>query len=209
MLVRFYYLMLKILLIDDDSSLIQDMLELFGYDVDVADNGKLGLEMLKDSFKYDLVILDLVMPNIDGWGVLQKIRKDPECSTIPVLILSSCKGNKSIVAGLRRGADAYLEKPIEPHVLMANIEAMHRRSNWGKSTLPLKSLDSSKYELLTAREREVLKEIAKGHKNEDIASNLCISSLTVKNHVVNILKKLEVSNRTEAAVALKDAIFSS
>ncbi len=101
--------MLNILLIDDEPNLIRDMLRIYGNDVELALNGIEGTQKLQGSTAgYDLIILDIVMPRMDGWEVLKYIRTNPVYLQIPVIMLTSCREDRSLVKGLHRGADIYL-----------------------------------------------------------------------------------------------------
>lgn len=196
--------MYRILLIDDDATLVADMLTMFGYTVDVAPDGYSGIQMLQKTEKpFDLVILDVQMPRMDGWSTLRTIREGQTDANIPIIMLTSSDSEESVVHGLRRGADEYLAKPIAPRRLLAHIEALVRRTRWDHEMDPHASVAdaarSESIDLLTQRETQVLKCIAQGFPNQQIAEQLTISEVTVKNHLANIYRKLNVSNRTEAA----------
>jgi two-component system, NarL family, response regulator len=135
---------------------------------------------------------------------LKLIRGDEEAKELPVMMLTSCDDEKSVVSGLRRGVDTYLTKPITPSRLMAHIEALSRRVEWGVKThgdskLPVDESIQASIKLLTQREKELLELIVKGYSNQKIGQELVISETTVKNHIAHIFKKLNVSNRTQAA----------
>ncbi|MGE0200744.1 MAG: response regulator transcription factor [Candidatus Melainabacteria bacterium] len=195
--------MLKLLLIDDEPNLIRDILTLYGFEVDLAKNGLEGLKLIQEH-NYDLVILDLMMPVMDGWEVLNVIRHDPIHGQLPIIMLTSCNNDTSKARGLNRGADMYLTKPVDPTALIAQIKALHRRIDWQKTksvseTVAETSFEKYPIKCLTERENEILDYIAQGRSSQWIADNLVISILTVKNHIANIFKKLNVSNRTQAA----------
>ncbi len=197
--------MQKILLIDDEPQIVQDILSLYGYDVNVETDGYSGIQhLMQDETSYDLVVLDINMPKMDGWNVLKAIRNGDACRNVPVMMLSSNDKEDSIVTGLRRGADEYLTKPVTPSRLLAHVESLFRRTQW-ETKASQKLIDpevESKKEamkLLTARETEILKHLVQGMSNQDIGKKLVISETTVKNHLAHIFKKLNVSNRTQAA----------
>ncbi len=197
--------MIKILLIDDNPTIVRDMLTMFGYETDVAMDGFEGIQKLMDTKSdYDIVILDVHMPKMDGWAALKYIRNGEHRPNVPIIMLTSASEENSIIAGLRRGADEYLVKPIAPGKLLAHIEALTRRTQWESKAAeqlydPEKEMMLGAFELLTSRERELLTYIAKGLSNSKIGDALSISETTVKNHLAHIFKKLNVSNRTEAA----------
>ena len=118
-------------------------------------------------------------------------------------MLTAVSEEQKIVSGLKIGADDYIVKPFILPNLLARIEAVLRRSNWNKKEV--KNVDISftsgePVEALTQREVEVLTMVAKGASNHDIAEKLFLKEVTVKTHVTNILKKLKVSNRTQAVL---------
>jgi len=118
----------KILLVEDDlelSKMICDFLSrIGGYVVEVTDNGQTACRMI-DEQTFDLVILDLMLPGLDGMGVCRYIRKE---HNVPITILSAKDDEFIETATLSLGADNYLKKPISPHLLLAHIEALIRRS---------------------------------------------------------------------------------
>jgi DNA-binding response OmpR family regulator len=118
---------LALLMVDDDAelcSMMQEFLHEAGHHLDVAHNGGDGLARIS-SQPYDLVILDVMMPIIDGIGVLQQMRKRAE---IPVIMLTARAEQKDRVQGLNAGADDYVPKPFDPDELHARIHAVLRRT---------------------------------------------------------------------------------
>jgi DNA-binding response OmpR family regulator len=120
-----------ILLIEDDQRLAQmvcDYLQQFGFILTHAMNGQLGLQKLQDPQPAHLVILDLMLPDIDGLEVCRSIRALPNaCSKVPVLMLTAKGDPMDRVVGLELGADDYLSKPFEPRELLARVRALFRR----------------------------------------------------------------------------------
>ena len=120
-----------ILLIEDDQRLAQmvcDYLQQFGFILTHAMNGQLGLQKLHDPQPAHLVILDLMLPDIDGLEVCRSIRALPNaCSKVPVLMLTAKGDPMDRVVGLELGADDYLSKPFEPRELLARVRALFRR----------------------------------------------------------------------------------
>jgi DNA-binding response OmpR family regulator len=116
----------KILAVDDDPfllQLIEKSLTKDNYEVIVAPNGKEGLRLLAETNPH-LVILDIMMPNLDGWEICSRIRK---VSTVPIIMLTALGAQDDIVRGLRAGADDYLVKPFHPDELSARVSAVLRR----------------------------------------------------------------------------------
>lgn len=117
----------KILLIEDDaeiSRLTTMYLEVEGYDVTVVEDGALAIASIK-SAKPDLIILDLMLPGMNGIEICKQAR---HFYHQPILVLTACDDDISEVSLLKLGADDYLKKPLKPHVLVARIEALRRRS---------------------------------------------------------------------------------
>ncbi len=193
----------KILIIDDNAKLLQDALPLYGYEVQSANDGLLGLKLLDENPDFDLVLLDVVMPNLDGWETLKAIRQNAKISKIPIIMLTSVSETANQISGLKFGADDYVVKPFVLPNLLARIEALLRRSNWNKSEkhgniLPFVS--GEKISPLTQREKEILTLVAKGSSNSQIAQKLFVREVTVKTHLNSIYRKLNVDNRVQAVL---------
>lgn len=193
----------KILLVDDNPKFLEDVLPFYGYEVKCAHNGVECLEILNSDELFDLVLLDIMMPKMDGWETLKNIRKTPICKDIPVIMLTAVNEDQKMVTGLKIGADDYIVKPFVLPNLLARIEAVLRRSR----TLQNKSQKSNvtinqinQFNSLTRREKDVLLLVTQGENNKSIAEKLVVSEITVKSHLNNIFKKLNVSNRTQAVL---------
>jgi DNA-binding response OmpR family regulator len=116
----------RILVVDDDPSLIvllSRMLVRIGVPPQTAQTGKEALELLYAGH-YDLLILDLMLPDIDGFEILSRIRNDPRFDSMPVLILSAIADPDGISKGLALGADGYLTKPYLPNTLTSRVRAL-------------------------------------------------------------------------------------
>lgn len=193
----------KILLIDDNPQSVKDALEMYGYEVDIAQDGLSGLNILNKNCDYDLILLDVMMPKLDGWETLKAIRNKKETKTIPVIMLSAVDGDNKQISGLKFGADDYIVKPFILPNLLARIEALLRRVKWQKeeinsSRLQFKS--SKKITPLTSREKQILSLLSKGALNKEIADKLFVREVTVKTHLNSIYRKLGVENRTQAVL---------
>lgn len=191
----------NILLVDDNPKYLKDALPFYGYNVDTAVNGIEACAMLdKNPYKYVLVLLDVMMPEMDGWETLKKIRKNEDTKYVPVIMITAVSEEQKIISGLKLGADDYIVKPFILPNLLARIEAVLRRSNWQKKSplteRPIVSNDETPK--LTAREKEILILAAKGESNNQIAKAMVLSEATIKSHLNNIFKKLNVKNRTQA-----------
>ena len=119
----------KILVVEDDSSLqelLQFNLEKDGWQVTVVDSGETALLKVVDLLP-DMIILDLMLPGVDGRQVCQQVRRYPKTSSIPIIMISALGQDEHIVGGLELGADDYVAKPFSPDVLRARIDAVLRR----------------------------------------------------------------------------------
>ena len=145
----------------------------------------------------DLVLLDLRMPGADGLSVLDELRE--RYPQIKVVIFSALDSHEQIEAALRRGADGYVVKTINPADLPSAIRQAVEGSVFHPFTLLAGSAESSaKRAGLSEKELAVLRELAHGRSNKEIASALFVSEQTVKFHLRNIYKKLGITTRTEA-----------
>jgi two-component system alkaline phosphatase synthesis response regulator PhoP len=128
--------MAKILIVDDEDdirTLLQYNLEKEGYSVETAENGETALKMVS-SFKPDLVLLDVMMPGMDGIEVCETIRSNESYKNTLICFLTARSEDYSQIAGLEAGADDYVSKPIRPKVLISRIKAMLRRIEGGDKT---------------------------------------------------------------------------
>ena len=193
----------KILIIDDNPKLISDALPMYGYEVVVANDGLYGLKILDEDPNFDLILLDVVMPNLDGWNTLKSIRQNKKISEIPIIMLTSVSDANKQISGLKFGADDYIVKPFILPNLLARIEALLRRSTWNKDKKQINSLPFIKGDEispLTAREKEILALVAKGNSNSQIAQKLFVREVTVKTHLNSIYRKLNVESRVQAVL---------
>ena len=194
----------SILVVDDNPKFLKEALPMYGYEVDVAEDGLEALKKLgEEDANYDLILLDVMMPNMDGWDTLKAIRKNKKTERTPVIMITAVSEDQKVVSGLKIGADDYIVKPFILPNLLARIEAVLRRSNWQKEAQPKQEKTLNKdanIDALTPKEKEVLSYVAKGASNQEIADKLCVRDVTVKTHLNNIFKKLKVSNRTQAVL---------
>ena len=193
----------SILIVDDNPKFLADALPMYGYDVTVAQDGIEALKILKDNSNFDLILLDVMMPNMDGWDTLKAIRKNKETEFIPVIMITAVNEDQKIVSGLKIGADDYITKPFILPNLLARIEAVLRRVNWQREAQPKQEKTINKnvnIDALTPKEKEVLMLVAKGASNQEIADKMCVRDVTVKTHLNSVFKKLKVANRTQAVL---------
>lgn len=193
----------SILIVDDNPKFLADALPMYGYDVTVAEDGLEALKVLQNNTSFDLILLDVMMPNMDGWDTLKAIRKNKDTEYIPVIMLTAVSEDQKVVSGLKIGADDYVVKPFVLPNLLARIEAILRRANWQKEALPKQEKQLNKdvnINALTPKEKEVLALVAKGASNQEIADKMCVRDVTIKTHLNSIFKKLKVTNRTQAVL---------
>ena len=160
-------------------------------------------KLTSDKNFYDMVLLDVMMPNMDGWETLKTIRSNKKLENIPVIMITALNEEQKEISGLKFGADDYVVKPFILPNLLARIEALLRRSTWQKekaNNVDLKFVQEGEIEPLTAREKEILKMVSQGASNNDIAEKLFVREVTVKTHLNSIFKKLKVKNRTQAVL---------
>ena len=189
----------NILIVDDNPKFLQDALPMYGYNVLTASDGLQALKLLakNDIEHIDLILLDVIMPNMNGWDTLKSIRNNEKTKHIPVIMVTSMGEEQKVVSGLKIGADDYVVKPFILPNLLARIEAVLRRSNWQKEDPQTKNTNfefcsADDVEPLTARELEVLTMVSKGASNKTIAEKLFVRETTVKTHLNSIFKKLKV-----------------
>lgn len=208
------------------------LLELAGETITVvgtAEDGQAALDTLvrlqTANALPHVALMDMHMPRMDGVQATTRIRA--QYPQVRVLILTTFDDEDLIVAGLRAGAQGYLLKDVTADDLVAAIHAVQRgespiqpsvaaklvqRVARGPEALPVavkatngaKSLDQVMIDELTEREREILRELAQGANNREISEKLFITEGTVKNHVSNILNKLGLRDRTQAAIYARE-----
>jgi two-component system alkaline phosphatase synthesis response regulator PhoP len=148
-----------ILLVDDEQDILEFLsysLKKEGYKIFTANNGKEGVELSK-SLRPDLILLDVMMPQIDGIEACQMIRKDLHLEQTIIAFLTSRSEDYSQIAGLEAGADDYITKPIRPRLLTSKVESLLRRKKESKVALDIKELkiDREKY-LIAYKGNEML-----------------------------------------------------
>lgn len=202
---------IKVLIADDHHVVRRGLVFFFKTqkEIDIvgeAANGEEAVQRTKE-LQPDIVLMDLVMPVMDGVEATKKIKEISPNTKI--LILTSFADEDYVIPAIRAGASGYQLKDIEPDQLVETIKLVYRGENQlhPKATTHLMTHLSKRetheerlLEELTKREKEVLAEIAKGKSNKEIAASLMITEKTVKTHVSNILAKLNLADRTQAAL---------
>ncbi|MCI2880392.1 response regulator [Staphylococcus hominis] len=199
--------MASIVLIDDHHIVRQGLEFLIstveGLDIQASfSDGDAFIKYLNENNMPDLVLLDLVMPKMNGIEVTHYIKK--YYPYIKVLVLTSYVDDEYVMSAINEGADGYEIKDVEPQKLIATItkvlnneKIIHPKAKNVIDAIHEKPHFNNK---LSKREMEVLKEMVKGKTNKDIAKSLFVSEKTVKTHVSHIFNKLQVSDRTQAAI---------
>ena len=205
--------MKKILVIEDEREMrrnITALLRYHDYEPIAAENGRAGVEAARRD-KPDLILCDVMMPELDGYGVLQELQTDASLARIPFIFLTA-KGEKDdLRSGMNLGADDYLTKPVANADLVRAIEARLRRSEQQVNREFNPDFSSSKPLLalgLTPRAAETLLWLAQGKTNSDIATILCITESTIKKHVQEIFEKLGVETRGAATLRALEVLNS-
>ena len=188
------------MLVDDNSKYLKDALPFYGYEVQTAGDGFEALKALSSkNKKFDIVLLDVMMPNMDGWQTLKAVRSNNDTKNLPVIMLTAVNEDQKMVSGLKNGADDYIVKPFILPNLLARMEAVLRRT-YRENTIIENADKKNPHTPLTVREKEVLTLASQGCSNKEIADKLFVREVTIKSHMNNIFKKLKVMNRTQAVL---------
>ena len=202
--------MIRVLTVDDHPLLregiavlidTQDDMQLIGE----ASNGREALEQFRNH-RPDITLMDLQMPEVSGIDAISAIRG--EFPDARIIVLTTHAGDFQVSRALKAGARAYLLKGLVRGELLETIRAVHAGQKRLSAEIAVEIAEHSTDDVLTPREIDVLRLIAKGNANKEIARGLSLSEETVKVHVKNILAKLGVNDRTHAVtVGLKRGII--
>jgi DNA-binding NarL/FixJ family response regulator len=213
---------LTILVVDDDLGTrlsISDYLELSGYSVITADDGQEALAIVEE-YHPDLIVTDIVMPRMNGYELVRRVRQQPGFRLLPVILLTARIKTQERILGYQSGCDLYLPKPFELEELAAAIRNLLERSqiiqseygyshqeNFGTPTPPklqdtehshLSDIQASQIlSELTPREQQVLELLTHGFSNAEMGQQLHLSPRTVEKYVSSLLRKTATSNRAE------------
>jgi DNA-binding NarL/FixJ family response regulator len=194
---------IRILVVEDHHVVRQGLVALLSVvdGVEVVGEAADGAEALNEiAAKHpDVTLIDLRLPKLSGVEVIQRVRADQPHARF--IVLTTYDGDEDIYRALQAGARAYLLKGMTVDVLISTIRSVHA----GKSCIPpviaQKLAERMATEQLTHREQDVLEQIVRGKSNKEIGTELDISEATVKTHINNLLGKLGVTDRTQAATA--------
>lgn len=202
--------MIRVLIADDHHVVRRGLLFFLKTqkDIEVIGEAKNGFEAVElvESLQPDIVLMDLVMPEMDGIQATKKIKA--KWPNVAILMLTSFSDKDHVLPAIEAGAAGYQLKDIEPDELVNAIRQIIRGENiiHPAATSQLEEVLREEENLphvknpLTPRERDVLAELTKGKSNREIASSLFVTEKTVKTHISNIFTKLEVQDRTQAAL---------
>ena len=201
---------IRILVTDDHAIVREGLQKLISMEpgMEVIGEAANGIEAVQMAceLKPDVILMDMVMPRMGGLEAIRKIKE--ECPDARVLVLTSFSDDETVFPAIKAGALGYLLKNTSPDILLNAIRDVHKGNSsispdianklmselQRRSDLPLTK------EPLTEREMDVLNQVAHGLTNQEIADQLVISEGTVRTHVSNILSKLHLANRTQAAL---------
>lgn len=199
-----------VLIIDDvpeNLSMLHDALDEAGYKVLVATNGETALARARQMLP-DVILLDAIMPGIDGFEVARRLKADFSTQHIPIVFMTGLTETEHVVAAFEAGSSDYVTKPIRPPEVLARIAAhlrtarqLHQAVRAAPDTLDDTTLAARLLAAfaLTPREAEVLFWVIKGKTTKDIGEILGTSPRTVNKHLEHVYEKLGVETRTAAA----------
>lgn len=208
---------IKVLIADDIMILRQGLKAVFELETSIevvalAENGKEAYEKCK-VYKPDVVLMDMRMPDYDGAYGITAIKK--ECPEIRVLVLTTFDDEETIEKALKSGADGYILKEMEDEMVIASVKSvysgmrvfgdgvyqmMRKQMTQGANSNQEKNIISEETIHFTDRELDVIRLVAGGYDNKEIATELYLAEGTVRNQISRILEKLELKDRTQLAV---------
>ena len=213
----------QLLLVDDEPGVresVKEYLQESGFDIQAASNATDAWQMLQQKTP-DLVISDVMMPQVDGYQFLKQLRDDPRFKTLPVVFLTARGMTSDRIQGYQAGVDAYLPKPFDPEELVAIVEnLLERRTPASEETVSGKELEQIAQQIaairamldqrngitqtpppfridFTPREQSVLDLVAEGLMNKEIARRLETSVRNVEKYVSRLFSKTGTNSRTE------------
>jgi DNA-binding NarL/FixJ family response regulator len=213
----------KRIVIAEDHTILREGLRMLlssNPDFEVVGEAQDGLEAIRavETLKPDLILMDLSMPRMNGVGAIQEIKKlNP---TTKILVLTVHKTEEHILTALKTGAEGYILKDATHSELMLAMDNIFSGKSYLSPGISEKVIEgylegrksvksSTSWDTLTQREREILKMIAEGYRNKDIADYLCISAKTVEKHRANLMKKLDLHSASSlTAFAMEKGLIT-
>ncbi len=202
---------IRVLIADDHAIFRQGLATIISRDPDMvviaqAENGQQAIDLFREH-QPDVTLMDLRMPEVEGVEAITAIRA--EFKPARIIVLTTYDSDEDIYRGLQAGAKGYLLKETEPDELLNAIRAIHRGQQYIPPDVGAKLVQRLSNPVLSERELAVLRAMAQGMSNAEIAAALSIGEGTVKSHVNRILSKLDVNDRTQAViVAVKRGIVN-
>ena len=197
---------IKVLIVDDHTIMREGIHALLGMSQDVevvgeASDGNEAIEKCRDAGP-DVLVMDIAMPGMDGLEATRQIKKKNK--NVKVLILTQHSNREYILSAVKAGADGYVPKAALSSELVSAIHAVYGGHSFLHPTIASTVIEEYRsqatndpFDLLTTREREILKLLADGHKCREISGKLYISLKTVMGHRTKIMEKLDIHNRTD------------
>ncbi|NLN15298.1 MAG: response regulator transcription factor [Tissierellia bacterium] len=210
-----YIVSIRLLIVDDHRLFREGLKKILKETRDIiivseAGDGETAIKKA-NIYNPDIILLDLKMPGMDGKEVLRRVKDIGIKSKFIILSASLARGD--IIDSIKLGADAYLSKDINSNNLIKVIRSVYKgeypvraslnkilNENIKEEEMEMASGDLEKIDLLSRREYEILSLVASGFSNKEIGEKLFISEKTVKNHLTNIFKKIEVQDRVQATI---------
>jgi len=203
---------IKVLIVDDHQVVRQGLRTFLELQDDIivvgeAGDGLAAVEMVSQ-FKPHVVLMDLVMPRMDGIAATRQVKSSS--AEVKVIALTSFTEDEKVFPAIQAGASSYLLKDVSTDELVEAIRAAHRGEARLHPDIARKLMEQVAHqarppeeagvEMLTEREQDVIRLVAQGRSNHEIAQELVISEKTVKTHISNILSKLQLADRTQLAI---------
>lgn len=209
--------MIKVIIADDIQILRQGLRAILSQDPEIlvaglAADGKEALELCRKQ-QPDVVLMDMRMPQYDGsWGISRIKKQFPQ---IKILVLTTFDDQETVDAAIINGADGYILKEMEDDKVIQSVKAvcagmrifgdsvfegMRRQMHSAKTSEPQDEKLAARIVSLTERERDIMRCVAQGMDNKEIAAELFLAEGTVRNHISRILEKLNLKDRTQLAV---------
>jgi len=201
---------IRVLTVDDHPLLREGIATLVNAEVDMkivaeASSGEEAIGLFR-KFRPEVTLMDIQMPGLNGIDTIREIQS--EFASARIIILTTYAGDVQMIKALRAGARAYLLKGHVHRELLATIRAVHAGQKRIPPEVAAELAEHATDEELTSREIEILRLIAAGNSNKQIADHLSIGEATVKSHMTNVLSKLYANDRTHAvAIALRRGII--
>jgi len=201
---------IRVLTVDDHPLLREGIATLVNAEADMkivaeASTGEQAIEMFR-KYRPEVTLMDIQMPGLNGIDTIREIHR--EFANARIIILTTYSGDVQMIRALRAGARAYILKGHVHRELLATIRAVHAGQKRIPPEVAAELAEHATDEELTAREIAILRLIADGNSNKQIADRLSIGEATVKSHMTNILSKLRANDRTHAvAIALRRGII--